>query len=67
MLRIVYEAVGSQWRRDGVRQELAALVQVENSGGRARVVAIKLARSDQILHILLIDCEVCEREETQRV
>ena len=58
MLRIVYEVVGSQWRRDGVREDHAALVLVENSGGRARVVAIKLERSDQILGMLLTDCEV---------
>ena len=65
MLRIVYEVVGSQWRRDGVREDHAALVQVENSGGRARVVAIKLARSDQILGMLLTDCEVWERRDTE--
>ena len=41
-----------------MREQPAALVQVENSGGRARVVAIKLARSNQILGMLLMDCEV---------
>ena len=58
MLRIVYEVVGSRWRRDGVKEEPVAQVQVENSGGRTRVVAIHLARSDQILGMLLTDCEV---------
>ena len=58
MLRIVYEVVGSKCRRDGVKEEPVAQVQVENSGGRTRAVAINLARSDQILGMLLTDCEV---------